>query len=143
MQRSSRRLASALTVLVLLLLTLPSRAQLAYNYMPKPTETAAVADPEEGKSAAKTATKLIHGVIQNEQGALPGATVWLKGSRTIVVTNAEGEFELRVPANAQTVALICGYGGLKEQELTLAPVQAMGSIYLLQSNKPSKNAVNQ
>jgi hypothetical protein len=130
------------TAIVALLLLSPAKsyAQYAYHYVPHPKEAANGADPEVGKSksSAGGAMKLVHGVIQNEKGALPGATVWLKGSRTIVVANAEGAFELQVPADAKTVKLICGYGGLQEQELTLTPVQAMGSIYLLQTKQAPK-----
>ncbi|MDO7849656.1 carboxypeptidase-like regulatory domain-containing protein [Hymenobacter sp. M29] len=127
------RFSTVVVAIALLLTSLPGRAQLAYNHTPQPAETAVDSDPEVGKPAVKPAMKMVHGVIQNERGALPGATVWLQGSRTIAVTNAEGEFELQVPADAQTVQLICGYGGLPDQTLTLAPVQAMGSIYLLKT----------
>ncbi|MDO7853615.1 carboxypeptidase-like regulatory domain-containing protein [Hymenobacter convexus] len=138
------RISPIVAVIALLLTSLPGRAQLAYNYMPRPTETAAnTTEPEVGKVAVKTAMKMVHGVIQNEQGALPGATVWLQGSRTIAVTNAEGEFELQVPADAQTVQLICSYGGLQEQVLTLTPVQAMGSIYLAHNKKSIKASIAQ
>ena len=136
-QLSALRFSTALVALFLLLTSLQSRAQLAFTSVPQPAEVIADTDPEVGKPAVKTAMKVVHGVIQNEQGALPGATVWLQGTRTIAVTNAEGEFELRVPADAQTVKLVCGYGGLPEQVLTLAPVQATGSIYLLPTKDDS------
>ncbi|MBF9223167.1 carboxypeptidase-like regulatory domain-containing protein [Hymenobacter ruricola] len=132
------RIIAALAFLSLLLAASPSWAQLAYTDVLQPKATAADADPEVGKPAAKTTTKTIHGVIQNDKGALPGATVWLQGSRTIVVTNSEGEFELQVPADATTVKLVCGYGGLQEEVLTLTPAKAMGSIYLLQTKSAAK-----
>lgn len=132
------RFPAAFVALFLLLAPSKGYAQYAFNYVAQPREATADADPETGKAPASGATKLVHGVIQNEQGALPGATVWLQGSRTIVVTNAEGEFELQVPADAKSVKLICGYGGLKEEVLTLAPTQAMGSIYLLQTKRLAK-----
>jgi len=81
--------------------------------------------------------KVLHGVVQGARGVLPGATVWLQGSRTIVVTNSEGEFELRVPATTKTVRLTCGYGGLQEETVTLAPVEALGSVYLLRPKTPA------
>ena len=115
----------------LVLLALPGQAQLAYTSVPQAKETAADADPEAGKAAGSTAYKMVHGVVQGRQGALPGATVWLQGSRTIVVTNSEGEFELRVPADAKVLKLTCAFGGLQDEVVTLAPVQALGSIYLL------------
>lgn len=110
---------------------LPCRAQDAYASVTRPADASA-SDP--GSSPKAGATRMVHGVVQGRDGALPGATVWLHGSRTIAVTNAEGEFELRVPADAKTVSLTCGYGGLCEEVVTLAPVQALGSLYLLQAS---------
>ncbi|OGX87822.1 hypothetical protein BEN48_10875 [Hymenobacter glacialis] len=66
---------------------------------------------------------------------MPGATVALKGSRIIAVTNSEGEFQLSVPAEAKTVTLVCGYGGLQEEVVSMAPVKALGSIYLLRARE--------
>lgn len=108
---------------------LPGRAQDAYASVTRPADATA-SDPESSPKAS--ATRMVHGVVQGRDGALPGATVWLHGSRTVAVTNAEGEFELRVPADAKTVSLTYGYGGLREEVVTLAPVQALGSLYLLQ-----------
>lgn len=132
------RLFAVLSLLSLTLNPFKSHAQFAYSYVPQPKEVATDADPEEGKSTARGAMKMVHGVIQNEKGALPGATIWLQGTRNIVVTNAEGEFELQVPADAKTVKLVCSYGGLQEEVLTVTPVQAMGSIYLLQTKHNAK-----
>ena len=125
------RIASIALTLGLVLLALPGQAQFAYTPVPQPKETAADANPEAGKETSNTAFKVVHGVVQGLQGALPGATVWLQGSRTIVVTNSEGEFELRVPADVRVLKLTCAFGGLQEEVVTLAPVQALGSIYLL------------
>ena len=113
----------------LFLFALPCSAEVAFNKTVLHSESTSVVDGEE-KPAAPT-YKTIHGVIQGAQGALPGATVVLRDSREIVVTNSEGEFELRVPATAKTVTLICGYGGLQEEVVSMAPAKALGSIYLL------------
>ncbi|MET4076451.1 hypothetical protein ABIB44_003725 [Hymenobacter sp. UYCo722] len=122
--------ASALAAACMLLLAgLPGRAQFAFNSATQPALAMAHPDPEESPKAS--AYKTVHGVVQGQQGALPGATVWLHGSRTIAVTNAEGEFELRVPAEAQVIELTCGYAGLQDEVVRLPPVQAMGSVYLL------------
>ena len=80
---------------------------------------------------------MLHGVVQGQHGVLPGATVWLQGTRTIVVTNSEGEFELRVPVNIKSIRLTCGYGGLQEETVTLAPAEALGSVYLLRPKTPA------
>ena len=134
------RFTSAVVALGLLFLALPGRAQFAYASVAPPKKAIAKSEPEETPKAP--AYKLVHGVIQDEQGALPGATVWLHGSRTIAVTNAEGEFELRVPADAKAVKLVCSYGGLKQEILTTAPVQAMGSVYLVHPPRPTANQLS-
>ena len=124
-------LTSAITVLCLLLAAMPSQAQYAYTNVGARQKETTGTDPEEG---IKTLiTKVIHGVVQGKAGVLPGATVWLHGTRTIVVTNSEGEFELRVPGNTKEVELTCGYGGLQEEVIRLAAVQALGSVYLLRT----------
>lgn len=114
---------------------LPGRAQDAYASVTQPADAVASNPQSSPKSAATSAaTKVVHGVVQGRDGVLPGATVWLHGSRTIAVTNAEGEFELRVPADAKTMSLTYSYGGLREEVVTLVPVQALGSLYLLRAS---------
>ena len=121
--------SAAVAAIALLLNALPSQAQFASVQVARPTDVTASNDSEETPGAGTY--KILHGVVQGKKGVLPGATVWLHGSRTIVVTNSEGEFELRVPADAKTVKLTCGYGGLQEEVVTLSPAQALGSVYLL------------
>ena len=108
--------------------TLSSRAQIAFAQLASATEAEATRTSEKSPTY-----KMIHGVVQDTRGALPGATIWLRGSRTIAVANAEGEFELQVPANATVVELTYGYGGLEDEIIRLAPVQALGSLYLLRT----------
>ena len=122
--------ASAVAAAILLLFAgLPGRAQFAFNSVARPDLATGRHDPEESPKAATY--KTVHGVVQGQQGALPGATVWLHGSRTVVVTNAEGEFELRVPSEMPVIELTCGYAGLQDEVVRLPPVQALGSVYLL------------
>ena len=134
-------LASMLSGAALLFSVLPSQAQYAFTRAASTQlEEGAGIDPEDGTKAP--AFKVVHGVVQGKLGALPGATVWLHGTRTIVVTNAEGEFELRVPADAKVVELTCGYGGLQEEVVRMAPVNALGSVYLLRDKKPTTSKTN-
>ena len=123
--------ASVLVAISMVFSVLPGRAQLAYTNVAAPTEEASTASSEGDSKAAPY--KVLHGVVQGKQGVLAGATVWLHGTRNIVVTNAEGEFELQVPADTKSMQLTCGYGGLQEEVVNLAPVQALGSIYLLRT----------
>ncbi len=125
----------ALVAVGILLAATPVRAQYAFRNVAVPTEETTGSDPEAGNK--DYAYKVVHGVVQNKHGVLPGATVWLHGTHTIVVTNSEGEFELRVPADTKFVELTCSYGGLQDEVVSLAPVQAMGSIYLLHTTAPS------
>ena len=125
--------ASAVAVAIALLFSgLPGRAQFAFATAGGASDMATGPGSEETPKAP--AYKTVHGVVQNQQGALPGATVWLHGTRTIVVTNAEGEFELRVPADTQLIELTCGYAGLQDEIVRLPPVQALGSVYLLRAH---------
>lgn len=125
----SHRASAIVLALALLFTGLPGQAQFAFNNAGRVGGTLTSHDPEESPKAATY--KTVHGVVQGQQGALPGATVWLHGSRTMVVTNAEGEFELRVPADARVIELTCGYAGLQDEVIRLPPVQALGSVYLL------------
>ena len=135
------RLTSVVVAFGLLCSALPLRAQYVFNKFTASSKATGGIDPEK---APKSGYKVVHGVVQGPQGALPGATVWLHGSRTIAVANAEGEFELRVPADAKVVELTCGYGGLEDEVVRLAPVQALGSVYLLRNKSAgsSQNVIN-
>ncbi|WP_201984000.1 peptidase associated/transthyretin-like domain-containing protein [Hymenobacter rubidus] len=124
-------LTSVIVAFGLLLSGTASHAQYAYTRVEAPVVASTGTDTEETPN--NTPDKKVHGVVQGKQGVLPGATVWLHGTRTIVVTNSEGEFELSVPANTKVVELTCGYGGLQEEVVRFAPAQAMGSIYLLRT----------
>jgi hypothetical protein len=132
----SRPTVTAVAV-ALLFMGLPGRAQYAFNAPVLERNAPSGVDPEESPKAS--GYKTVHGVVQGRAGVLPGATVWLHGSRTIVVTNAEGEFELRVPADAKIVELTCGFAGLQDEIVRLPPVQALGSLYMLRPhNLPTK-----
>ena len=47
---------------------------------------------------------LLAGKITNPAGALPGAVIILDGTQQMAVTNADGEFQFVVPANAGPLA---------------------------------------
>lgn len=128
--------AAALLACTLLVTVFTSNAQLSYSHANRLADASASFAGSADDSRAKSGSKLVHGVIQGQQGVLVGATVWLRGTRTIAVTNSEGEFELRVPADAKIVELRCSYGGLQDETVRLMPAQALGSVYLLRSKEP-------
>ena len=74
---------------------------------------------------------LLRGTVQGINGPLPGATVWLHGSPTIVVTNSEGLFQLPVHSDASRADVTYSYGGLEEETSTLAITQAPQTLHLL------------
>ncbi len=83
---------------------------------------------------AAARTVLVHGRIFNEKGKpLAGATVLHKGTTVGTSTDAQGNYSLRVPANAQAT-LQYGYGGYTEQEVAASHA---GATVTLQP-KPAK-----
>ena len=63
-------------------------------------------------------TKTITGKVTDPQGEpLPGATVMAKGTTIGAMTDAEGAFSLRIPANAQTLQI--SFVGMKTQEIAI------------------------
>lgn len=63
--------------------------------------------------------KPVNGVVVGTDGKpLPGVTVLVPGTTTGTVTNAEGEFRLEIPVNAETLQF--SFVGLKSQEVPVA-----------------------
>lgn len=62
---------------------------------------------------------LLSGKITNPSGPLPGAVVILKGTRQMAVTNAEGQFQFTVPADAGALPAVVTYAGYADEELVL------------------------
>ncbi len=61
----------------------------------------------------------ISGTVIDESGVpIPGATVLVKGTTVGVVTDADGKYNLSVPASAQT--LVFSYIGMLSQEIAIA-----------------------
>jgi len=60
----------------------------------------------------------IYGKVTDQSGEpLPGATVMVKGTTIGTVTDANGNFSLRIPSNAQTLQV--SFVGMKTQEIAL------------------------
>lgn len=89
-----------------------------------PTTNAPVLAEEEAAAAPTEAAGIrmvsVKGRILDENGKpLVGATVWQKGTRNGVSTDANGNYSVRVPAY-QKATLQYAYGGYSEEEMTVA-----------------------
>jgi len=127
-----------LTSAILALFTfmaLPSQAQLAYTRVVLPEDV--LLSSNIGTATVKGETgKGVYGVVQGSSGVLPGATVWLSGSKTVAVANSEGVFELPVPQNVSEVEVTCSYAGLQEEVLTLPVDEPGNTVYMLRKETP-------
>lgn len=68
---------------------------------------------------AAAAKVVLAGKITNPAGPLPGAVVFLTGTKEMAVTNAEGEFEFTVPANAGSLQARVTYAGYADEAILL------------------------
>jgi len=74
-----------------------------------------------GVYALQAQTVVITGTISSaieEEGPIPGVTVQVKGTTIGTITDADGNYTLTVPENAQT--LVFSYIGMKKQEVEIA-----------------------
>ena len=86
-----------------------------------------LAAPVEVTIAAEQQKKEISGTVSDSQGLpLPGVTVIVKGTTIGIVTNADGQFKLSVPADAKT--LIFSFIGMQSQEISLNGQSRIGAV---------------
>lgn len=76
-------------------------------------------NPTPTTTPASTEKMVLMGKITNPAGPLPGAVVILTGTKEMAVTNADGEFEFTVPANAGSLAAVVTYAGYADEAMTL------------------------
>ena len=81
------------------------------------------------KTAATEKVQLI-GKITNPAGVLPGAVVILTATKQMAVTNADGEFEFEVPANAGSLDAVVTYAGYADEKMTLNAAAAESTTNL-------------
>ena len=94
-------------------------AALTIHNDPRP---AAAAEPEEAL--------VIMGKITNPAGVLPGAVVILTATKQMAVTNADGEFQFVVPANAGPLRARVTYAGFADELMTLNDGAAASTVNL-------------
>ncbi|HEX8326314.1 MAG TPA: carboxypeptidase-like regulatory domain-containing protein [Hymenobacter sp.] len=73
---------------------------------------------------------LLVGKITNPAGVLPGAVVILKDSKQMAVTNADGEFQFEVPADAGALKAVVTYAGYADEEMTLNAAASESTVSL-------------
>ena len=73
---------------------------------------------------------VITGRITNPAGVLPGAVVILTASKQMAATNANGEFEFVVPANAGPLRARVTYAGYADELITLNDGGAVSTVNL-------------
>jgi hypothetical protein len=73
---------------------------------------------------------LITGKITNAAGALPGAVIILNGTRQMAVTNADGEFEIAVPANSGPLPARVTYAGYADEAIVLNGAEGASTVNL-------------
>ena len=70
------------------------------------------------------------GKITNPAGPLPGAVIILSDTKQMTVTNANGEFEFVVPANAGPLLARVTYAGYADESMTLNAAAAESTVNL-------------
>ena len=76
-------------------------------------------DTSNGPTTPAAGDVVLVGKITNPAGVLPGAVVILTATKQMAVTNADGEFEFTVPANAGTLQATVTYAGYADEAMTL------------------------
>ena len=87
---------------------------------PRPTLVAQQLTAADAAPAKSPAYHLTGRVFSPLGRPLPGATVAVRGTATVLSTDAEGRFALELPANAPST-LLTGYAGYADQALTISP----------------------
>lgn len=72
------------------------------------------------KTSSEVSTASIRGRVADKNGPLPGAVVKLRGTNQATVTNAQGEFQLLVPANAGALPATVSYAGYADVPTSLS-----------------------
>lgn len=86
--------------------------------------TAGITEPSAGQQPQR---KIITGSVKDVKGfPLPGVSVILKGTTTGTVTGPDGNFELQIPADANT--LVFSFVGMKTQEISVVSVSTVNVV---------------
>ena len=108
-------LAATVFTWVISLASLTAQAQHSFAR----TAYALTTDTDSDSNGTKPEKMTLIGKITNPAGPLPGAVVILTASKQMAVTNADGEFEFEVPANAGALDAVVTYAGYADEKMTL------------------------
>lgn len=75
--------------------------------------------------------RVVSGHVRSPQGLLPGAVVRVQGLAQPVVTNANGEFRVSVPAGTEPLRLTASYAGFLDETTVLATTNEPVTVALL------------
>lgn len=116
--RSSLVLAASFLTCLFSFASAPARAQAIFASNAAYTSKNTV-DSDTGPASAAPAKVVLAGKITNPTGPLPGAVVILTVTKQMAVTNADGEFEFEVPADAGALQATVTYAGYADEAMTL------------------------
>lgn len=80
--------------------------------------------------ARATETMVLAGKITNAAGVLPGAVIILTANKHMAVTNADGEFEIEVPADSGPLQARVTYAGYADESIVLNAGEATSTVNL-------------
>jgi hypothetical protein len=80
--------------------------------------------------ARASESMVLTGKITNAAGVLPGAVIILTANKHMAVTNADGEFEIEVPADSGPLQARVTYGGYADESMVLNAGEALSTVNL-------------
>lgn len=122
--------SSFLLALPLMALGLSAASAQAQVYASTIFHAEGTVDKISGPSSASMELVVLTGKITNPAGPLPGAVVILSATKQMAVTNAEGEFEFTVPANAGALEALVTYAGYADEKITLNAAASESTVNL-------------
>ena len=125
------------------LLSFTASAQLAFTRFVMPVDVLLASATQAEEPVEASAPRLFQGVVKDQHGALPGATVWLHGTTQMAVANAEGVFQLFVPADQTEARVTCSFVGLESEQATLLlNTASMGesTVYLRRTTTANRSS---
>ena len=114
---------AALALCASVLIAAPATVQAQDAYAAANTGFATLSAGATASAAVLTteapATVVLTGHVKTTAGPLPGAVVKISGTKSMVVTDADGSFHVTVPANSGPLQATASYAGFADEAVTL------------------------